>query len=235
MATLTPENRRRRAKDDKDDDLDDADDFGALFEAPKRVALTAEQKVKLAEWYNIAETNLKIHQISEKKFEFLYFWVSVLPTLVLSSLTSVLSLLSDIFPNFQFWGLILATLSTLNGIIVGVSAFWKWQAKMEKGRFAAQEYDNLKQRLNLWRTKIEYNKMTFLMVLEEVEQTLNLGVFLNDIMKTCGPPDEYLVAKVKQEIAMQAFHAAKRLERRRQQVAGSAGAERKEDLQQQQI
>eukprot|EP00931_Biecheleriopsis_adriatica_P046398 TRINITY_DN2663_c0_g1_i3.p1 TRINITY_DN2663_c0_g1~~TRINITY_DN2663_c0_g1_i3.p1 ORF type:complete len:4154 (-),score=649.07 TRINITY_DN2663_c0_g1_i3:236-12697(-) len=176
----------------------------------KRVALTAEQKEKMHEWHKIAETNLKIHQYAERRYERLFFWASVLPTLVISALSSVLSLMSDLVPQFQYWGIILALLNTLNSIIIGVSAFWKWQAKMEKGRFASQEYDNLKQRLNIWRTKIEYGEMRFMNVLHEVEQTLN------DIMKTCGPPDQKLVEQINEEMEMHAFNTAKRLERKRQ-------------------
>ena len=47
------------------------------------------------------------------------------------------------------WQFVLAALNGVNTLLIGVATYWKWLSRSEKNRFAADEYDSLRSRVQL--------------------------------------------------------------------------------------
>jgi len=141
--------------------------------------MSYEQRVRLTEWKQFAENGLEIHRLAKAYFQFMYFWFSALPTMVLSGLVTIIS--SGVSDTFPYKANVLSSLGGITGILTAVSAYWKWQAESERHRFASHEYDSLKQRIDLATLKIEMGKASFSSVMDDIEKSIA------EIKKTMWP------------------------------------------------
>ncbi|CAJ1439337.1 unnamed protein product [Effrenium voratum] len=148
----------------------------------RNVVLTIEQKEKLQQWQQMAEHGFEIHRRAERYYESVNFWTMSLPTVVLSAAASLWTLATEQtqFPQNKVG---IASISGLTTVVTSVGSYWRWQARMEKNRFASERYNSLINRLTLLKARLQMGDIDFGQVLQEVESTIH------EILKTCGPPD----------------------------------------------
>eukprot|EP00435_Cladocopium_sp_Y103_P020336 s1149_g4.t5 len=166
-----------------DSDLEMGLERASQRKKPQRnVVLTIEQKEKLQEWQQLAEHGFEIHRRAERYYEQVNFWTLSLPSVVLSAIATVWTLATEqtSFPNNRVY---IASISGLTTIVSSVGSYWRWQARMEKNRFASERYNSLLNRLTLLKARLQMGDVDFSHVLQEVENTIH------EILKTCGPPD----------------------------------------------
>ncbi|CAE7262988.1 hypothetical protein AK812_SmicGene12065 [Symbiodinium microadriaticum] len=160
----------------------DAGDIEAPRAPVRNVVLTVEQKEKLQQWQRMAEHGFQIHRRAERYYEHVNFWTLSLPSVVLSAVATVWTLATE---NSQFENsrVYIASISGLGTIVTSIGTYWRWQARMEKNRFASERYNSLTNRLTLLKARLQMGDIEFAHVLQEVESTIH------EILKTCGPPD----------------------------------------------
>merc|ERR1719506_1344625 len=159
----------------------------------------------------MAEKGFEVHRRAAIMYERINFYSASLPTILLSGISSVVILAveskSDSMDAEEKWilSLIIAMFNAFNTVLIGIQTYWKWLAKSEKNRFAADEYDNLRSKVNLLKTKIDQKEASFVDVLREVE------VRVMEIKKQCGPPDLWSERRYDNEALILPFQQVKRI------------------------
>jgi hypothetical protein len=188
---------------------------GAVVQEPggdgsdRHRGITYEQKLKMQEWMDFAESGLAVHQQAQWRAENMNFWLCALPTMLLSAASAILSL---VWEGNRNGSIVICTLSSLNAVLIGISNFWKWAAAAEKHRFAAQEYDALHERLNLFKAQMELGKIEYEKVLNEIESAIH------EVKKQCGPPPRALVNEYKRNRAMADVEMARELQSKKKDM-----------------
>ncbi|CAE7248179.1 RSPRY1 [Symbiodinium sp. CCMP2592] len=168
------------------------------------VVLTLEQKEKLQQWEEMAEKGFQVHRRAERYYEHVNFWTLSLPSVVLSAISTLWTLATDSI-EFEDNRVYIAGVSGLTTIVTSVGSYWRWQARMEKNRFASERYNSLINKLTLFKAKLQMGQIKFSKVLEEVESTIH------EILKTCGPPDLWVQRRYEWEEQTSQFELLDRL------------------------
>eukprot|EP00928_Gymnodinium_smaydae_P060495 TRINITY_DN4416_c0_g3_i1.p1 TRINITY_DN4416_c0_g3~~TRINITY_DN4416_c0_g3_i1.p1 ORF type:complete len:1732 (-),score=250.08 TRINITY_DN4416_c0_g3_i1:310-5463(-) len=163
-------------------------------EEPTFFVMTRDQKRKLDEWIEFADLGVELHEEAQRIYEKYSFYLQACPTLILSSVAAMLSAGFDkttfeeaIGSSYVSHSLVLSVLNALNTLLIGCANYWNWQAKAETNKFAAREYDKLRERLRVKRSRMELGDLPFKDVLDEVEKSIV------EVKKQCGPPPSGLL------------------------------------------
>eukprot|EP00928_Gymnodinium_smaydae_P060493 TRINITY_DN4416_c0_g2_i7.p1 TRINITY_DN4416_c0_g2~~TRINITY_DN4416_c0_g2_i7.p1 ORF type:complete len:1352 (-),score=142.18 TRINITY_DN4416_c0_g2_i7:137-4021(-) len=158
--------------------------------------MTFEQKRKLNEWIEFADLGVELHEEAQRIYEKYSFYLQAAPTLMLSSVAAILSAGFDatsfaekIGGEYVTHALVLSFLNALNTLMIGCANYWNWQAKAETNKFAAREYDKLRETLRVKKSRMEMGKVDFSTVLDEVEKAIV------EVKKQCGPPPSGLLRR----------------------------------------
>lgn len=175
------------------------------------------QKDKFKQWMDQVKDSLEMHRLAERTYATLHFRVAAFPSMCLSSLASLLSLLSatefaDTADHVLPLQLTCALLNALNFLVTGVATYWKWETKAEKNRYAANEYDALLSRLDMLKNSVEIQGTDFWSAFQEMEAKIG------EVKKVCGPPDIWVERKFKRDKLLKDLNPLYQLQMERKRV-----------------
>ncbi|CAE8599217.1 unnamed protein product [Polarella glacialis] len=152
-------------------------------------------------WESQFIVNFEVHRRAAHHYEYVNFYFSALPSIILGALISFCSIIADQNVEAQpsvtrALLIICASMSAVNVVLTGIAAYWKFQARAEQNKFAAHEYDSLRQRVNFLKNRMEAERVDWVEVLAEVDSKLT------EIKKQCGTPELKFDKAYKREMLM---------------------------------